>query len=467
MTRRLPIADAHAELTFLGVLMRDPDRLDDRSLSPTLFAIPPHAATFQALRSAHHQGLLAGDLETAIAACAAQLSPAAVAEAFVRAEDVLPTPLKKHITLLAHRRYAHELAAALVRTADTPGDLAEDRDTFETLSGQIATLGVNGTPAFTSMGGIMVEHVDWLWHRRVPLGKLTLLDGDPGLGKTALALDLAARLSTGASLPDDPWPPGSPMGVVIVNAEDGIGDTLRPRLEAAGADLARIAAFPLDHIPVFPQGVSLLRDAIRAVDASLVIIDPLMAVLAASIDAYRDQDVRLVLNPLGALADQTHVAILCIRHLTKSPGPKALYRGSGSIAFSGVPRLHFTVGPDPDDPTLRTIAQGKNNLGPKAPALRFALDPVGPSVHVRWLGTTATTADELVEKPDDDPDAVQEAIAVLQSLLANGPIAADVANRERKRLGVSDYAWKRARSRLHVRTEKEGFSGGWRLQLPS
>src|SRR5215475_8030502 len=265
------------------------------------------------------------------------------AAAMLAAEDVLPLPVKKHLIRLASRRTTAQLATALADVAATPGPGAEDRETLETLADQVAALGRNGTTPATRMDTVLVEHVDWLWHRRIPLGKLTLLDGDPGLGKTALTLDLAARLSTGAPLEAD-GRCATPAGVVILNAEDGLGDTLRPRLDAAGADCARIVAFDLEHLPMLPAGIPLLHDAIRAVDASLLLIDPLMAVLAASCDAYRDQDVRLLLNPLIALAKDIGVAILLVRHWTKAPGHKALYRGSGSIAFNAAGRSGLTLG---------------------------------------------------------------------------------------------------------------------------
>jgi hypothetical protein len=464
------IADAAAERTLLGVCMRDPARLDDRTLSRALFAIPPHGAAFAALRTAHTHGLLAGDLSTAAEALSGLLPPSVVAEAFVRAEDILPVPLKKHLTVLAHRRQSHALADALVHVAETPGALAEDRETLATLAGQVAALGVNGAQPFTVMEGIQMESVHWLWHRRIPLGKLTLLDGDPGLGKTALALDLAARISTGAPLESD-GRIGSPAGVVILNAEDGLADTLRPRLDAAGADCTRIVAFDLDHIPMLPTGLPVLRDAIRAVEAQLLIIDPIMAVLSASCDAYRDQDVRLILRPLAALAQDTGVAVLLVRHLTKSPGPKALYRGGGSIAFSAAARSVLLVAPDPNDPTDRILAPVKANLCPPATPLRFSFDPASSDLlRILWKGVAETTADQLVTPPpttpDSDPAAVRDAVDVLRELLKDGPVAAETATKEQRTAGISAYAWKEARRRLHVRAVKESFSGGWRLQLP-
>src|SRR5262249_29017529 len=175
---------------------------------------------------------------------------------------------------------------------------------------------------------IAPERVDWLWTHRIPFGKLTILDGDPGLGKTAFAFDLAARVSRGLPLPHDPQPPPvapappcASSDVRLSNAEDRAADTIPPRLDAAGADLTRCHVFPLEHLPTLPTDLPILERAITLHHATLVIIDPLMAVLAPTVDAYNDQSVRPVLLPLGALPATTHSPILLIPHLTTQPPP--------------------------------------------------------------------------------------------------------------------------------------------------
>jgi len=473
------LIDPGAEAALLGLFMRDPRRLDDRRVRRALFASPPHPLVFDALRAAYDHGELAGDLLTASAAVeripSLPMPRSFCADAYEAADLVLPDALLTHVAALARRRSLRALAQGLAATAEYPHP-DDDPDTLATIAARTQELAASNGSAPTPWSPLMTittTPVSWLWNRRIPFGKLTILDGDPGLGKTALALDLAARVSAALPLEDDPEPPWNPSGVVLINAEDGLGDTIRPRLEAAGADLSRIVAFDWDHLPIFPDHLPILRDAIAAVSASLVIIDPVMAVLAASIDAYRDHDVRRFLQPLAQLAEDTKVAMLLVRHLTKQPGPKALYRGGGSIAFAGAARSVLLVAPDPDDPDTRILAPIKSNLSAPPSALRFTLETTDSGVlRVAFHGHSDHRADSLVAPPpapthDTDPRAVSNAMSVLRTLLEPGPIAADFAEKQRRSLAISSYAWKEARRRLDVRTSKEGFSGGWTLSLPA
>jgi AAA domain len=468
------LVDPGAEAALLGTFMRDPHRLDDRRVHRSLFASPPHLLVFDALRAAHDHGELAGDLLTASAALEANpqipLPRSFSADAFDAADLALPDALLTHVAKLARRRQLRSLSLGLAAVAEHPHP-DDDSETLATIAARTAELASNGAAPhpWLSIADSPTTAVSWLWSRRIPHGTLSLLDGDPGLGKTALALELAARVSIGFALPDDPEPPWPPAGVVLVNAEDSIATTIRPRLEAAGADLTRIVAFDLNHIPILPDGLPLLREALLDTHASLLIIDPVLAVLSASIDAYRDHDVRRFLHPLAALAEETNVAVLLVRHLTKQSGPKALYRGGGAIAFSGAARSVLLVAPDPDAPdSTRVLAPIKNNLSPMASALSFTLEPTPSSFRIAFTGPSQLRADQLVAPPhdDDDPDAVSFAVSFLRDLLASGPVESSLADKRRRQLSISDYAWKRARSRLHISAVKESFSGGWCLQLP-
>lgn len=227
----------------------------------------------------------------------------------------------------------------------------------------------------TRLSDVTPSAMRWLWPGRVPFGKVTVLDGDPGLGKSLLSLDLAARTSTARPMPDGAFSDLSdPAGVVILSAEDDLSDTIRPRLEAAGADLSRIVALTAAHdtadtrLPMLSD-LDAIRQAIVQVSAKLLIVDPLMAYLPGKVDSHRDQDIRRSLAPLASLAAETGVAVLVIRHLNKTEGKNALYRGGGSIGIIGAARSGLLVAKDPDDPDgeRRILVPTKSNLAKLPP----------------------------------------------------------------------------------------------------
>lgn len=315
------------------------------------------------------------------------------------------------------------------------------------------------------------EQVEWLWPGRVARGKVVLLDGDPGLGKTVMALDCAARVSRGMS-----WPDGAPCpvgGVVILTAEDGLSDTIRPRLDAAGADVTRVVALPAvgadQHAPLIPSDLDAVEQAIRRVDAALVVVDPLMAFLDAGTNAHRDQDVRRALRPLAELAERTGVAVVVIRHLNKAAGGPALYRGGGSIGITAAARIALLVGQDPDDEGRRVLAPLKSNIGIKPAALAYRLEeaPNG-SVRVAWEGTSTFTAAQLLALPvsDEERGALGEAVEFLRDLLAAGPVSAKRVKDESRRAGVAEMTLRRAKERLGIRPRKLGMGGGWVWEIP-
>ena len=283
---------------------------------------------------------------------------------------------------------------------------------------------------------VAAERVRWLWPARLPRGKVVLLDGDPGLGKSTLTLDIAARLSTGTALPDGHCPDG-PVNTLVMSAEDGAGDTIRPRLEAAAADLERIRLF--DRVrdydekadeyyirPVeFPKDLPRLHATVVGCDISLVLIDPLVAFLGAKTDAHRDQDVRRVLYPLAQIAGDTQATILCLRHLNKAPGTNPLYRGGGSIGFIGAARLGLLVAPHPDDAERRVLAVAKSNLAaiPDSLVFRLTPDPFRAVANVAWeAGSSPLTALDLLRSVPKDRPAPQRdrAKEMLEEMLAAG-----------------------------------------------
>jgi hypothetical protein len=247
----------------------------------------------------------------------------------------------------------------------------------------------------------------WLWPNWLPLGKLAILDGDPGLGKSTLLFDLAARVSNNGVMPDGSA--GASGNVIILNAEDDPAETIQPRLAAAGANPERV--FHLGEIDAgnrrrqvqIPDDTPLIGRLIAQQDARLLIIDPLLAFLAGA-DANCDQHIRRVLQQISALAHEHGCAVICVRHLNKGASPKAVYRGSGSIGMIGHARTGLLVAQDPDDDAERVLAVSKCNMGVKPASLRFALlDHDGVS-RIVWRGTAPYQANDLVERP---PSAAQ------------------------------------------------------------
>src|SRR5215217_1226037 len=182
----------------------------------------------------------------------------------------------------------------------------------------------------TLLADVETKTVEWLWERRIPLGKITVLDGDPDNGKSVLTTDLAARVTTGRAMPYGFGKTFPQAGVVILSAEDGVADTIRPRFDAAGGDPSKVVILGNDDPFGLPEDLPQLEWAIERVGAKLVIVDPIMAFLGENINSNSDKDVRSALKPLKQLAERTGVAVLIVRHLNKTPGGNVLYRG-GSI----------------------------------------------------------------------------------------------------------------------------------------
>ena len=254
----------------------------------------------------------------------------------------------------------------------------------------------------TKTASIAPEMVSWLWPGRIPLGKVTLLSGDPGLGKSFLALDIAARVSTGASWPDGA-PGGEPGNIIIGSAEDGAADTIVPRLRALSADLGRVYIIEGVKDSRGRRAVSLDADllrieiGVRHVQAQLVVVDPIGAFLGAA-DSHRDAEVRAILAPLADMAERLHVAILAIAHLNKSQQVSAIYRTGGSIGFVAAARAVHVLAADRQNRDRRVFAPLKNNLSRPAPALAFSI--AGEPPVVEWEDAPADIDVEELLAPE-------------------------------------------------------------------
>lgn len=337
----------------------------------------------------------------------------------------------------------------------------------------------------TPMAAIRPEPVRWLWDGRIALGALGLLVGVPGLGKSMLALRIAARISRGL-LPGDLY--GQPRHVLYASAEDSPAHTLVPRLYAAGADPARVHIVTLRRDGIegsitLPDDVDALARAVRDLDAALLIVDPIMAHLSDGLDSHRDHSIRRALAPLHHMATETGCAVLAVGHLNKAPSGDLFARVGGSIGLTGAARNVLLLTADPEreeDPDARLLTHGKSNLGRLAPALRLRVrgtvaetdsGPIPTAVielgeeapHLR-VSDVLAPADRGQERTERD-----EAQDYLREALRAGPRPAREVQREARQIGVSDRTLLRALRELGGRPRREGgigSAGRWVYELP-
>ena len=210
------------------------------------------------------------------------------------------------------------------------------------------------------MSEVESQEVKWLWYPFIPYGKPTIIQGDPGDGKTTLVLNIAAKLSKGECLDSD-MDVQEPVNVIYQTAEDGLADTVKPRLEIAGADCEKILVID-ESDKSLSMADERLEEALAKTEAKVLILDPIQAYLGGGMDMNRANEARDMTKKLGALAEKYQCAILLIGHMNKASGNKAAYRGMGSIDFFAVARSVLLVGRIEGEPNTRAVVQIKNNL---------------------------------------------------------------------------------------------------------
>lgn len=309
-----------------------------------------------------------------------------------------------------------------------------------------------------NMADVAVEKVKWVWYPYIPYGKVTIVQGDPGEGKTTFILALVSLLTQGNPMPEEKS--GSePINVIYQTAEDGLADTIKPRLLASGADCSRVLV-----IDETDKELTLcdkrLEQGIQETGAKVIILDPLQAYLGGDVDMHRANEVRPVFKRLFATAEKTGCAVILIGHMNKDAKGKALYRGLGSIDFSAAVRSILVVGRAKDDKTMRIIAHSKSNLAPEGQSVAFEL---GENCSFCWKGCCDVTVDALVSGTGSVQTKTVQMENMLRDML-DVPVPSTEIYQVAADLGIAERTVKIAKKNVGVVSEKT--KDGWMCSLP-
>jgi len=308
-----------------------------------------------------------------------------------------------------------------------------------------------------SMDTIQSQKVEWLWYPYIPYGKITIVQGDPGEGKTTLVLNLAALLSKGRHF-EKGNEVGEPLSVIYQTAEDGLADTVKPRLEEADADCSRILVID-DSEKSLTMDDERLEQAILQTGAKLLILDPIQAYLGNGVDMNRANEARDMTKKLGMLAERTGCAIVLIGHMNKAGGSKAAYRGIGSIDFFAVARSVLLVARVAEQEHIRVVAQIKNNLAEEGKPVAFERCNDG----FKWMGEYDITVDELLGGYSKT-NKLQQAKQFIKGLYGTEKVIPSKEIEQRaKAKGISKRTLDMAKHELQIPSKRIGDSWCWDL----
>ena len=305
------------------------------------------------------------------------------------------------------------------------------------------------------MSEVQQTEVDWLWYPYIPFGKLTIIQGNPGEGKTFFAMQLAAACTNRKFLPQmDPF---EPFNMIFQTAEDGLGDTVKPRLLSAEANLERVLVIDDADNPL-TLADERIENAIRENNARLVIIDPLQAFLGANVDMNRANEVRPIFRRLAEVAQVTNCAIVMIGHLNKASGSQSTYRGLGSIDITAVVRSLLFIGKVKTDPTTRVIVHEKSSLAPPGQSLAFSL---GDEKGFRWIGAYDISAEDLLAGGEGSKTELkqEQAVKLIEEFLSEGrKVSIAEINKEATERGISERTVRLARNSMgdKIACERQG-----------
>ena len=318
-----------------------------------------------------------------------------------------------------------------------------------------------------NMEQVEVEKIDWLLYPFIPFGKVTIVQGDPGEGKTTMVLQIIAKLTKGEAV----LPSGSdesaleektmvlePVNVIYQTAEDGLGDTIKPRLLSAGADCSRVMVID-DNDQALTMMDARLEEAIIQTKARLVVLDPIQGFLGTDVDMHRANEIRPLMKRVAVLAEKYHCAIILIGHMNKNSNGKSSYRGLGSIDFQAAARSVLIVGRIKDEPEIRVVCHVKSSLAPEGKSIAFRLDK---DTGFEWIGEYDISADDLLSG-DNRGQKIHEAKEFLKEILVSGSIAQTKVAEEAESRGIKKKTLWNAKKELEIDSVKIGNQWFWML----
>ena len=318
-----------------------------------------------------------------------------------------------------------------------------------------------------NMEQVEIEKIDWLLYPFIPFGKVTIVQGDPGEGKTTMVLQIIAKLTKGeAVLPSDSDESDleektmalEPVNVIYQTAEDGLGDTIKPRLLSAGADCSRVMVID-DNDQALTMMDARLEEAIIKTNARLVVLDPIQGFLGTAVDMHRANEIRPLMKRVAVLAEKYHCAIILIGHMNKNSNGKSSYRGLGSIDFQAAARSVLIVGRIKDEPEIRVVCHVKSSLAPEGKSIAFRLDK---DTGFEWIGEYDISADDLLSG-ENRGQKICAAKEFLKEVLASGSVAQTKVAEEAESRGIKKKTLWNAKKELEIDSVKIGNQWFWML----
>ena len=316
---------------------------------------------------------------------------------------------------------------------------------------------MSGTVSLCRYSAVTEREVEWLWFPYIPCGKLTVLQGDPGEGKSTFIINVTALLTRGEPMPDG-YRSRGPYRVVYQCAEDDIADMIKPRLIAAGADCDRVSFIQEDDGAITVDD-DRIEAAIRSEGAKMLVLDPFQAFLPQDADMQNAQKMRAILRKLSMIAAKTKCAVVLIGHMNKSVGGKNLYRGLGSIDIAAIARSVLMVERDQDEPHIRYVIPIKSSLAPEGPAVAFSLDA---HYGFSWLEPRENYS---IQESELCTSKCKRTELMLQRLLCDGEMESKEVFNRMEIAGVSRRTVQKAKKNLNI--EAIRMNGAWYWRFPS